>query len=261
MNSRFRTILFDAGYTLVFPNLEDLAENLVRQGYPITVQDFHAAERGGKEKLDAWLLPRLASAERVTRPDLVYWQEYLRILAKRSNLPWIARVRFVSRVVKAFRNIQFWSRVDPSTEPFLESLRDRGYRLGVVSNATGKMREQLVRLDLAKHFDFIFDSAVVGIEKPSPAIFTMAVHAARGRASEAVFVGDSYSIDVAGAAYAGISGVLMDASGAYAHRSSGISCPWITSLVGLNQILEHPDVAGVDALVADPEERHARVLA
>ena len=92
--------------------------------------------------------------------------------------------------------------------------------MGVVSNATGKMREQLARLDLAKHFDFIFDSAVVGIEKPSPAIFTMAAHAAGGKASEALFVGDSYSIDVAGAAYAGIGGVLMDASGAYAHRSS-----------------------------------------
>ena len=63
MNSRFRTILFDAGYTLVFPNVESLAEDLARQGYPITVQDFHAAERGGKEKLDAWLLPRIASHE------------------------------------------------------------------------------------------------------------------------------------------------------------------------------------------------------
>jgi len=261
MNSRFRTILFDAGYTLVFPNVESLAEDLARQGYPITVQDFHAAERGGKEKLDAWLLPRIASHERVARPDLVYWQEYLRILAKRLNLSWIARVRFVSRVVKAFRNIQFWSRVEPCAEPFLESLRDRGYRMGVVSNATGRMREQLVRLDLAKHFDFIFDSAVVGIEKPSPAIFTMAAHAAGAKASEAVFVGDSYSIDVAGAAFAGISGVLMDASGAYAHRSSGISCPRITSLVGLDRILENSDGPGAGTLLADAEECHARVLA
>ncbi len=260
MNSRFRTILFDAGYTLVFPNVEALAEDLARQGYPITIQDFHAAERGGKDKLDAWLLPRLASAKRVTRPDLVYWEEYLRILAKRLNAPWMARVRFVNRVVKAFRNIQFWSRVEPCAEPFLESLRDRGYRMGVVSNATGKMREQLVRLDLARHFDFIFDSAVVGIEKPSPAIFTMAAQAARAKPSEAVFVGDSYAIDVAGAAYAGISGVLMDATGAYAHRSGELPCPRITSLVGLNRILDNPDGPGAGALLAGPEECHRLVL-
>jgi putative hydrolase of the HAD superfamily len=94
------------------------------------------------------------------------------------------------------------------------------------------MEEQLGRLDLARRFDTILDSAVVGVEKPHPEIFQLALARARVESSEALFVGDTNATDMGGAELAGLRGVLIDRVGAYPH----VECPRITSL---------PDLAGV----------------
>src|SRR5438067_2542675 len=111
--SRFRTIFFDAGNTLVFPRLDDLAKDLTEQGYPTTVADFHAAERAGKEKLDAWLGPLISSGQVPRAVDPVYWGEYLRYLIERIGAPEADRERLAAHVANGFRNVEFWSQVQP----------------------------------------------------------------------------------------------------------------------------------------------------
>lgn len=248
MHSRYRAILFDAGNTLIFPNVQDLAVELAAEGYRITLQDFHIADRAGKEKLDSWLGPRLSGSNFPSRLEMIYWVEYMRVLEQRLDASWTVRGRFLCRVVKTFKTLPFWSRVEPGTGSLLDALRAEGYRLGVISNATGHMRAQLAQLDLARRFDFILDSEVVGIEKPSSAIFRIALEAAEVRADEALFVGDTFSIDVAGAERAGIRGVLFDVTGAYADRR--INCERITSLGELARLLG--DSAATFALREDP---------
>lgn len=233
MSSQIRAILFDAGNTLIFPRVELLAEDLSAQGYPATSEDFYAAERSGKAKLDAWLWPQIRSGQVPRIVDRVYWEAYLKTLVERLAIPKKDREQVMRRVAEGFRDIQLWSRVLPDTPPFLEALSAQGYTLGVISNSVGTIADQLGRVDLARHFDAIIDSAIVGVEKPHPEIFQIAVARVGVKPSEAVFVGDTYATDLGGAQLAGLHGVLIDRIGAYPQ----VDCPRITSLPELGNVL------------------------
>jgi putative hydrolase of the HAD superfamily len=233
-SSKIRAVFFDAGNTLLFPRLEELAQDLTAQGYPATVEDFHAAEREGKQKLDEWVWPQVRKGVVPRTVDHVYWSEYLRALMVRIGAPESEQVRLVRRVADRFRDLQLWSVVLPDTVPFLEWLRAQGYYLAVVSNSVGTMEQHLMRMGLGQYFQAVLDSGVLGVEKPHPEIFRMALERAGVTASEAVFVGDTHATDIAGAQLAGLTGVLMDYVGAYPH----VECPRIRSLPGLQKVLE-----------------------
>ena len=233
MPSTIRAIFFDAGNTLVFPRLAEIAAKLTAQGYPAAVEDFHAAERAGKARLDEWLWPQIRRGQVPRQADPYYWGEYLAALLARLKVPDSERSEVLNRVVDYFKDITTWSRILEDTKPYLGELRQRGYYLGVISNSLGTMEEQLTRLGLAEYFATILDSAVVGVEKPHPEIFAIALGRAGAAASEAIFVGDTYATDVGGAQLAGLKGVLMDHVGAYPNADS----PRIENLRGLDRIL------------------------
>jgi len=230
-----RAVFFDAGNTLIFPRYEQLAEELTREGRAATAEDFRAAERAGKQALDAWLWPQLRRGEVPRTIDLHYWREYLGALMGRLGVPEPDRPRLMLRVAEAFRQITFWADVHPETPRVLESLRGRGFCLGVISNSNGAIEQQLERLGLAPYFEVIIDSHHVGVEKPHPEIFNIALARAPEKIepAQAVFVGDTNSTDMGGAMLAGFRGILMDRVGAY--REAQV--PRIASLLELEDIL------------------------
>ncbi len=231
---RIRAVFLDAGNTLVFPRLEDLIADLKEHGYSATPDDFYAAERLAKQKLDDWLWPQIRRGELPKQVDYYYWAEYLHELTRRLGAPESEPGELTKRLIKSFQNLQLWSRVMPDTPAFLEGLVAQGYFLGVISNSIGTLEGQLVRLGLARYFQAILDSAIVGIQKPHPGIFKLALQRAGVEGSEAVFVGDTYATDVGGAQLAGLTGVLMDGVGAYPDAA----CPRISALPELARILE-----------------------
>ena len=233
---QIRAIFFDAGNTLLYPRLDELAAEVTALGYPAGVEDFYVSERQGKRKLDEWLLPKLAQHDVPPAVDRVYWVEYLKVLFDRVRVPVDRHEAVTHQLVERFRNILLWSHVFPETEPVLEKLRDSGYLLGVISNSVGTVEEQLGRAGLAPYFRFVLDSAVVGVEKPHPEIFQMALDRAAVSPSEALFVGDTYGTDIGGARAAGIRGVLIDRFGAY---DDAVDCPRITSLDRLEAVLRN----------------------
>ena len=230
---RIRAVFLDAGNTLVFPRLEIIITDLKEQGHAATPEDFYAAERAAKRKLDDWLWPQIQAREVPEQIDYYYWSEYLRVLTRRLGAPESERGELTQRLIEGFQNIQLWSRVMPDTPAFLERLLAQGYILGVISNSVGTLEEQLIRLGLAGYFQAILDSAIVGIQKPHPGIFKLGLQRAGVEGSEAVFVGDTYATDVGGAQLAGLTGVLMDTVGAYPDAT----CPKISSLPELEKIL------------------------
>lgn len=93
------------------------------------------------------------------------------------------------------------------THALLESLRARGLRLGIVSNAFDPgwlLRRDLERLGLAARVDHAVFSSEVGRRKPDAAIFEAALDALEVGPERALHVGDRLREDVAGAAALGM---------------------------------------------------------
>ena len=83
--------------------------------------------------------------------------------------------------------------------PTLEGL-GRGYTLGILSNGNSYPE----KLGLEEHFQFIILAQEVGMEKPDPGIFHLAVEKAGCLLDEFLYVGDSQSDDILGAKRAGV---------------------------------------------------------
>ncbi len=100
------------------------------------------------------------------------------------------------------------------TVPVLEALRDRGYRLGLISNTPWGTpdylwEKQLRRFGLTDYFAARLFSSGIGYRKPDPRIFQAGLRALEAGADEAVYVGDSPVFDVAGARTAGLKAILI----------------------------------------------------
>ncbi len=104
-----------------------------------------------------------------------------------------------------------------------EALRDlqaAGLALAVVSNATGTIERELATHRIcsvdggeAALVAVVVDSHVVGIDKPDPAIFHLALDALGVPADRSLYVGDTVHFDVDGARAAGMSCVHIDPVG------------------------------------------------
>lgn len=95
--------------------------------------------------------------------------------------------------------------VDRTLVDFIRSLRGK-YKTGLISNNWGDLRESLVREKFDDAFDIIIISAEVGVAKPDPKIFQIALKQAGVRPSEAVFVDDFY-VNIEGCEKVGMKGI------------------------------------------------------
>lgn len=99
----------------------------------------------------------------------------------------------------------------PEHVELLEWLRPR-YQLALISNFDHgpTARQVLDRTGLTGFFDLILISDELGQRKPHAAIFETACRALRIRPHEAIFVGDSPTIDVAGAKRVGMGAIWLN---------------------------------------------------
>lgn len=94
----------------------------------------------------------------------------------------------------------------------LETLHEN-YPLVLVSNFYGNIHTVLAELNLDGLFKDVIESAVVGVRKPDPQIFTLGVKALGIKPEEAVVVGDSYDKDIVPAKAAGCHAVWLKGEG------------------------------------------------
>jgi epoxide hydrolase-like predicted phosphatase len=95
--------------------------------------------------------------------------------------------------------------VDRTLLNYIRSLRGK-YKTGLISNNWGDLRESLVREKFDDAFDTIIISAEVGVAKPDPKIFQIALKQAGVRPNEAVFVDDFYA-NIEGCEKVGMKGI------------------------------------------------------
>jgi putative hydrolase of the HAD superfamily len=94
-----------------------------------------------------------------------------------------------------------------TTHALLETLRDRGLKVGLVSNALDPphlLHRDLEQMGVAERLDVAVFSSEVGWRKPHPAIFERALGALGVEPGATLFVGDSLENDIAGAAALGM---------------------------------------------------------
>ncbi|MBQ9949019.1 MAG: HAD-IA family hydrolase [Oscillospiraceae bacterium] len=85
----------------------------------------------------------------------------------------------------------------PEAKEVLETLKARGYKLGIIANQALDARDRLRKFGLYDLFEVIVISQEQGVSKPQPAIFLDALYKAGAKAHECVMVGDKLTNDIA----------------------------------------------------------------
>ena len=142
--------------------------------------------------------------------DVAMWRDITRRIYDR--LPALAGISFdawFEVLYRRFGEPEVWRFYD-DVEAVLSDLRKRGLKIGVVSNWDTRLKSICDGLGLTRLVDFIVISAEVGVRKPDPRIFRMALEKAGVRPEEAIHVGDLPEEDAEGARRAGLRPVLID---------------------------------------------------
>ncbi|XP_071722935.1 uncharacterized protein [Rutidosis leptorrhynchoides] len=104
--------------------------------------------------------------------------------------------------------------VFPDSQPFLRWLRSQGVTVGVVSNAEYRYPDVILPalgLNEGSEYDFGVFSGLVGVEKPNPKIYEIALERAGNIApEETLHIGDSMRKDYAPAKSIGMHALLLD---------------------------------------------------
>ena len=126
-----------------------------------------------------------------------------------SQQHWEAVMKRLKRPIEEMPSIreEFFAGdiVDRDILNFLRSLRGT-HKTGLISNNWSDLRDYLVREKMMDAFDHIIISAEVGVAKPEPGIFRIALEQTGVRAEEAVFVDDFY-VNIEGAEKVGMKGI------------------------------------------------------
>jgi putative hydrolase of the HAD superfamily len=208
------TLFLDAGNTLICMNYAWIAAELEALGVAVSAQALRRAEAAARPATSA----RIAAGKH--RDDLDHFAFHLAATLARLEVAGDAATgraataeRLAARLKKPGEDYRLWSWVLPGVPEALAGLHALGLRLVVVSNSDGSVARALADLGLASHLDAIFDSHVVGFEKPDPRFFAHALSESGAAPTHTAHVGDMYYQDVQGSRAAGLHSVLLDPYG------------------------------------------------
>jgi HAD superfamily hydrolase (TIGR01509 family) len=101
----------------------------------------------------------------------------------------------------------------PGARDLLVALRP-AYRIGLLTNGPSEMQWTKIReMEIESLFDAIVVAGDIGIYKPDPRAFAAVLGKLGHEARDAVYVGDSLPMDIAGAAGAGLRSVWIRRNG------------------------------------------------
>jgi putative hydrolase of the HAD superfamily len=218
---RFDVVFLDAGGVLVSPHPEQIAERFAAAGFAIDRELLTEAHYRGVHAID------LARAE----PEV--FGDYHRAYAGHLGIDEARLADAADLLDDLWGRSGLWAHALPGAAEGLAAIAATGVPIVIVSNADGTVADVLASIDLLQVGDGpgvavagIIDSGAVGVAKPDPRIFEIALELAATTADRALHVGDAYQYDVLGARAAGVHPVLVDPYGLRAD----VDCDRVTAL-------------------------------
>lgn len=202
---RIDAVLVDLGGVVYLPDHDRMRAALGRLGVDADHEDLDRAHFAGVAATDDFT------------SDHSVWHAYNLAYAKVHGIPEDRLDDARAVLLEEFARGDVWTREIPGAREALVAIAALGVRIAVVSNADGTVEAQLrddgicqVGPGAGVEVGAVLDSGVVGVAKPDPAIFHLALTALGVVPERAVHVGDTPAADVAGARAAGVHPVLVD---------------------------------------------------
>jgi putative hydrolase of the HAD superfamily len=203
-----KAVLLDVGGVLFLPSHERLLGALGRADFTPPVELLDRAHYAGAAQLDTVTVD-------TEWPH--YWDRYLDGFLTACDVPDELRASALEHLASEHAVAALWSRVAPGAREGLRALDATGVRIGIISNSDGTVEQQLREYEVAQvgagpgiEVECIVDSTAVGVAKPDPRIFEIALDAMGVAAADAWYVGDTPAFDVVGAQNAGLRPFLLD---------------------------------------------------
>ena len=229
-------LCLDAGNTVIFFDHGRLAD-LIREATGLTVSaDILVRTEGEAKRLaeTGALHDDLAWVGR-DRPGAVGWGRMVGTIALLAGVPAssIGALLASAWSVHVARNL--WCRVPDGLGAALDAARATGVRTAIISNSEGMLEGLFRDLGIRDHFDLVVDSGKLGIEKPDPRIFQVALDRFGVPPARALHLGDVFATDVLGARAAGLRHALIDPFQHYAGRHAEV--PRVPGVVAVAEAL------------------------
>jgi putative hydrolase of the HAD superfamily len=203
----FSYIWFDMGYTLLYKKREVLFSHVLEKAgvlreYEEIEKAFHITDKRLMRDFPGLL----------ARPSAEFMPLYIGFLCFYLDIHGniVALLDSWFKEWKARESEWF---VFSETFEVLDSLLEKGYRLGVISNWDSSARSVLAKCGLEKYFDTIIISSEVGVAKPDQHIFRVALDLARVEPGSCLYVGDNYYDDGIGASSIGMKYLIINRFG------------------------------------------------
>jgi putative hydrolase of the HAD superfamily len=227
-NDRYRAVFFDAGGTLIYAPLEETFVDIcAKHGVDLDIERVNEAyEVFVREDTSFFKKNRdLASQDPVR-----FWNQCNKQMLEYLGVDGdtVAIAKQITDVFPTSSAIQW--RIYSDVPNSLGELKEMGFALGVISNFDPFLKDILARLDLAQYFNVIIASTEVGVLKPDPEIFRLALEKVGLDAEDSIYVGDAYYPDIVGATSAGLTPVLIDRD----NRCGEVDC---MKILGLNELV------------------------
>lgn len=250
-------LLLDAGGTLVFPDERLIAQTMADEGVTLEPERIYEAHFSVLHQYD--LHQRSTSA-----PPSVWMRNFFTDILVRAGAPRVAAEHAVDRLAERHVETSLWTYTKPWVAETLAALKAQEIRMSVISNSDGRVEQQLDVCGLTSYLEAVFDSHIVGFEKPDARLFHHALDTLGLSPGDVVYVGDYYHADVIGANAAGIGAVHLDPLALYrdwpgVHLRDIRALPnWIAEFMNSPMSFDlFPAGNGNDSLPGDPRT-HAR---
>ena len=206
------TVFFDLGYTLVYftgdfaqkavESYTVLANALIREGCNLDVIKF-------AERFQDLVTQYYHDREKDLRERPI--DQFVRKVLREADQNHISDEKVRAALNEMYAVTEECWRIEEDTHSTLKELLRFGCHLGIITNAADA--RDVARIiddhDLRGYFETIVISADLGIRKPDPRIFEVAMQRTGSSPESSVMVGDTLGADILGAHRTGMKGIWI----------------------------------------------------